>query len=127
MKEEEKKMKKLEFFGSFLLVVMISFFVYIFSYTYPQRVSVKSLGSGMVIENPICYQKVIAIGGFKNTYQTMCRERVRWHTGEKAGEEETVEVPFPALKGERVKLYEVTIYPYFFFLPPDKRYEYRRW
>ena len=117
-------MKKFELLGLLLFIIAVGFFTCILFYIYPRKVSVKNLGSGIAIENPICYQKTVAIGGFKNTYQTMCRERVEWHTGKKAGEEEVIEVPFPILKGEKVKLYEINIYHY--FLPPEKRYEYQR-
>ena len=117
-------MKKWDFFSWSIVVAVACFSAYIFLYVYPRRVSVQILGSGVAERDSVCYQKTVAIGGFKNTYQTVCHTEVEWNTGENAGLKKTVELPFPLIKGEGFKLYKITIYRY--VLPPDKRYEYRR-
>ena len=117
-------MKKWDFFCWSIVVAVACFSVYIFLYVYPRGVVVKNLGSGVAEGDSVCYQKMVAIGGFKDTYQTVCHTEVEWNTGEKAGLKETVELSFPLVKGEGVKLCEIIVYRY--FLPPDKRYEYRR-
>lgn len=102
-----------------IVLSVVCFLGYIFLYIHPQRVIVETEDIGIVKGNSSCYQKLIVAGVYKNTYEAVCRTVVEWN----GGKEEIVELPFPAIKGERVAKYKITVCPY--LLPSRKHYEYR--
>jgi len=86
-----------------VLGVLGNTLVFVVGYVFPPQgfVSERLLRSGIVIENSICRQKVVAVGG------ASCRTRIRWYNGE----EEIVDLPFPLFKGEGIEMVERTIHP----------------